>query len=81
MLSMAFLVHITTTNYIDRIDPALKRPGRFDHIIKIDYMDESDVQSMCDQLNIDFNEVTKDIKFPISGADMQKIVMNKVLWK
>lgn len=81
VLSPHNVIFIATTNYIDRIDPALKRPGRFDHIIEINYMDEKDVHSMCNHLGIEFADICKDIKLPISGAEMQKILMNKLLWK
>ena len=41
---------IAMTNRIDMIDPAIQRRGRFDHVIKVDYASESEVQSLLDKL-------------------------------
>lgn len=41
---------IAMTNRIDMIDPAIQRRGRFDHVIKVDFATEVEVQSLLDNL-------------------------------
>lgn len=41
---------IAMTNRIDMIDPAIQRRGRFDHVIKLDFASEMEVQSLLDKL-------------------------------
>lgn len=41
---------IAMTNRIDMIDPAIQRRGRFDHVIKVDFANEMEVQSLLDKL-------------------------------
>ena len=41
---------IAMTNRIDMIDPAIQRRGRFDHVIKVDFASEVEVQSLLDKL-------------------------------
>ena len=41
---------VAMTNRIDMIDPAIQRRGRFDHVIKVDFASEIEVQSLLDKL-------------------------------
>lgn len=41
---------IAMTNRIDMIDPAIQRRGRFDHVVKVDFASEIEVQSLLDKL-------------------------------
>jgi cell division protease FtsH len=41
---------IAMTNRIDMIDPAIQRRGRFDHVIKVDFASEVEVQALLDKL-------------------------------
>lgn len=41
---------IAMTNRIDMIDPAIQRRGRFDHLVKVDFASEIEVQSLLDKL-------------------------------
>lgn len=41
---------IAMTNRIDMIDPAIQRRGRFDHVIKVDFASEIEVESLLDKL-------------------------------
>ncbi|MDR2788655.1 MAG: ATP-binding protein, partial [Candidatus Accumulibacter sp.] len=41
---------IAMTNRIDMIDPAIQRRGRFDHVIKVDFASEAEIQSLLDKL-------------------------------
>jgi hypothetical protein len=38
---------IATTNYIEKLDNALIRPGRFDHIFEFGKMDEYQIKNIC----------------------------------
>lgn len=39
------------TNRIDMIDPAIQRRGRFDHVIKVDFASEIEVQSLVSDVD------------------------------
>ena len=41
---------IAMTNRVDMIDPAIQRRGRFDHVIKVDFASETEVQSLLNKL-------------------------------
>ena len=41
---------IAMTNRIEMIDPAIQRRGRFDHLIKVDFASEVEVQALLDKL-------------------------------
>lgn len=41
---------IAMTNRIEMIDPAIQRRGRFDHVIKVDFASEVEVQFLLDKL-------------------------------
>lgn len=41
---------IAMTNRIEMIDPAIQRRGRFDHVVKVDFASETEVQSLLDNL-------------------------------
>lgn len=40
------LIHVMTTNHRERLDPALIRPGRADHEVYMDYMDQEQFERM-----------------------------------
>ena len=60
---------VAMTNRIDMIDPAIQRRGRFDHVIKVDFASEVEVQSLLDKLlsslpkeaNVDANPLAKEL--------------------
>lgn len=41
---------IAMTNRIEMIDPAIQRRGRFDHVIRVDFASEVEVQALLDKL-------------------------------
>ena len=60
---------IAMTNRIDMIDPAIQRRGRFDHVIKVDFASEVEVQALLDKLlsslpkkpDVDSKPLAKDL--------------------
>lgn len=70
-------IFIATTNHIERLDPALIRPGRFDLQIEMKYLDYDLAVQMCKRFNQDPDKILKDEKLPISPAYLQaKLIEN-----
>lgn len=72
------LVVIATTNHHTRLDPALIRPGRFDHTIELGKLGYDDFIRMAEMFkrNPDKFPVTKDTK--LSGAAMRAMILEAV---
>lgn len=78
MRSPSSCIFIATTNYPDRLDPALIRPGRFDYHFHIDYADIELAKKMCDRFEVGY-EILDEFKFPCSLALIQnKIMFGKI---
>lgn len=70
-------IFIATTNHIERLDPALIRPGRFDLQIEMKYLDYDLAVQMCKRFNQEPDKILKDEKLPISPAYLQaKLIEN-----
>ena len=70
-------IFIATTNHIERLDPALIRPGRFDLQIEMKYLDYELASQMCERFNQNPDDILKDEKLPISPAYLQaKLIEN-----
>lgn len=52
------------TNRIDIIDPAILRRGRFDHIIKVDYASESEIEALLENI---LSDLPKDDGLDLSA--------------
>ena len=63
---MTSLITFITTNYINRLDPALLRPGRVDYKLEIGYATKNQLKSMINDLNPseanNFNSFWKQVK-------------------
>lgn len=74
------LITFMTTNYVERLDSALLRPGRIDYKISMDFCSEQQVKLMYDNLinnnkendSLDFYKEIKDRKF--TTALLQKFL-------
>lgn len=72
---------VATTNYYDKLDPAVKRYGRFDLQIEMSEFNKDDAQEMCDMYNIKLSDVVdSSIKknFKIAPAKLQALCLNSL---
>jgi SpoVK/Ycf46/Vps4 family AAA+-type ATPase len=72
------VIIIATTNYLDQLDPALIREGRFDLKVEFESLDKESIVSLFKLYHND--DITCLLKYldtyvPISGAKTQSIIM------
>lgn len=68
-------IFLATTNYIDKLDPALIRDGRFDIKIEMKNFDYDEAVKMCNKFEVDSEVILRDEQFPINPAYLQ----NKII--
>ena len=71
-------IFVATTNYIDKLDKALLRPGRFDYVLEVPYIDEDLAKEMCKRFEISPDIILNDIEYPVSPAVIQNKIFEKV---
>lgn len=68
-------VVIATTNYYDKLDPAIKRAGRFDLQFEMGLINWDETEEFCKYYELDINKVFPDVRdkksFKISPAEVQ----------
>lgn len=72
---------IATTNYIDKLDDAVKRPGRFDLHIEMQEFGKKEAQAMCDIYHIKLEDIVKDSDkkdFVISPSYLQALCLENI---
>ena len=73
------VVFVATTNYIDSLDEALIREGRFDLKISIDNVDKALAEEMCDRFNTSY-DILEGEQLPINPSYLQtKIIKNIIV--
>jgi broad-specificity NMP kinase len=72
---------VATTNYPEKLDPALRRSGRFDICIDMDDLSEEYAKVMVENRGGDPKEVLKGITFPVNPAELEQIIIQNVLEK
>lgn len=74
--SVENVIYIATTNYIDRLDKGLIRPGRFDIQLEIPLFDKALALKMCQKFG--YGEELLDylaVEYPIQPAKLQSMIM------
>lgn len=72
---------VATTNYYDKLDPAVKRYGRFDLQIEMKEFNKDDAQVMCDMYNLKLSDIVRNSdkkNFRISPAKLQALCLNSL---
>lgn len=77
--TMSKLMFIFTTNHLERLDPALFRPGRIDLLLELGYMDNNILRQLLDYYypnhNINLNNFK--LKDNLTVAMIQHFIINK----
>jgi ATP-dependent 26S proteasome regulatory subunit len=72
---------VATTNYFDKLDDAVKRYGRFDFQLEMDYFNFDEAEEMCKLYNVDiytlFTSIDKET-FSISPAQLQAMCIENI---
>jgi hypothetical protein len=76
VLSNSNLIVIATTNYFDRLDPALVRDGRFDYKIELKGLDYETAAKVCERFAVTPEEIDlSSWKLPIAPATLQTVLL------
>lgn len=67
-------VLVGTTNHIEKLDPAILRPGRFDLKIRVDYLNVETFNMLLKRFFPDHQYISISLRPGISGADIQNDV-------
>ena len=65
------LITIATTNNLEKLDPALIRPGRFDLVIEIGKMTEKEAMKMAEAFDYELKDYT-----PMTGAELRRRILS-----
>ena len=75
-------ITIMTTNHIDKLDSAFKRPGRIDKIVKFDFSNKNQIIEMVNYFLKDYEEniknevINKILKIKTTAAVLQKFLFD-----
>ena len=72
---------VATTNYYDKLDPAVKRYGRFDLTIEMTEFDAKRAQEMCDIYDLKLENIDPDChkkNWKISPSKLQAICLQNI---
>lgn len=72
---------VATTNHYDKLDPALKRYGRFDLQIELKDFDREDAEEMCSLYDLTLSDVIKEPipkNFTIQPAKLQALCLQNI---
>ena len=76
VLSSSNLIVIATTNYFNRLDPALIRDRRFDYKIELKGLDYNTAVKVCERFGVDPADINlNEWKTPIAPATLQTVLL------
>lgn len=81
-LSPSNTIFIATTNYIDKLDPAIKRDGRFNIEVEMKGFHKKEAIKMCDKFGVrleDLEDISMRDNDTIIPATLQKHIFNHVM--
>lgn len=76
LISPDGLVTIATTNHPERLDEALRRPGRFDHAIELGKLGYGEFLDMANLFGVDPTDYPVQPGDEMTGAEMRALILN-----
>lgn len=76
VLSPNDCIIVATTNYLERLDAAFTRDGRFDIKIETTKLDLDLATEMCNSYNVDIKDL--NIEVPINPSELQNKILKKI---
>jgi hypothetical protein len=73
--SISNTIFVATTNCIDKLDPALIRPGRFNMRLEIGKIDRKTAIEMCNSFNISSEKILGPDEVLINPSDLQDRIL------
>ena len=77
VLSPAGAIFVMTTNHIEKLDPALIRPGRVDLKMHITYADRDQKRELYKRFFPEKECLSKHLENKMTMADLQQILMEE----
>lgn len=71
------LVVVATTNHHDKLDPALKREGRFDHTFELGRLGYEDFERMAKMFGLDPTDFEVANDLDMTGSAMRAMILEK----
>lgn len=75
-------IFIATTNFVESLDPALVRDGRFDLKIHMDNLTQPEaiemVNSMKTEEGQNFDDIISSLEYPVNPAHLQNIIIQHI---
>ena len=71
------ITFFATTNYLDKIDPAVKRFGRFDVQVELDLADKELAEQMVNYIDPSKLNLLDSLTFPLSQAEIQAKILKE----
>ena len=75
------VVFVATTNYVDTLDSAVTRKGRFDKMIEINGISKSTAKRMCEGFNVPEDKMKKILDNKpdiINPCDLQTEILENI---
>lgn len=77
------VIFVATTNYVDKLDKAVIRKGRFDMSVELGNISKTTAEEMCKSFNLNNTETKKALSYykdadEINPADLQNTILSVV---
>ena len=75
-------IFIATTNFVESLDPALVRDGRFDLKIHMDNLTQPEALEMINSMKTEeeqnFDDIISSLEYPVNPAHLQNIIIQHI---
>lgn len=76
IISPENIIFIATSNHIEKLDQAMIRPGRFDCVVEMKYLEKEEAEEMISKFNVKID--SNLLEYPISQSKLQQLLIQKI---